>query len=142
VSISGAHDPTRLPGLVAEESGATLGALTYRAGPGEIEVITLNSAVENRGVGSALLAESRRLAEAAGARLWLITTNDNLRAIAFYQRRGMDMVALHRNFADTVRLSKPALAPPSTGEIPFRHAIEFEYPTPGRPSPDDATAPA
>jgi hypothetical protein len=84
-----------------------------------------------------LLAESRRLAEAAGARLWLVTTNDNLRAIAFYQRRGMDMVALHRNFVDTVRLSKPALATPGPDEIPFRHAVEFEYPAPGGPSPND-----
>jgi hypothetical protein len=121
---------------VAEEGGAAIGALTYRAATGEIEIVTLNSAVENRGVGSALLVECHRLADGAGARLWLITTNDNLRAIAFYQRRGMDMVALHRDFVDVVRLSKPALATASTGEIPFRHAIEFEYPAPGRPSPN------
>ena len=32
------------------------------------------------------------------------------------------MVALHRDFVDTVRLSKPALTAPGPGEIPFRHA--------------------
>jgi ribosomal protein S18 acetylase RimI-like enzyme len=97
----------------------------------------LNSLIEGRGIGSALLAEARRMAEVSKRRLWLITTNENLRAIAFYQRRGMEIAALHRNFADDVRREKPG----NEGEgqqrggqenraegIVFRHAIEFEYP--------------
>jgi hypothetical protein len=43
----------------------------------------------------------------------------------------MDIVALHRNFADQVRKIKPWLPPPAGGGIPFRHAIELEYPRPG-----------
>lgn len=127
VSVSGTHDPVRLPGLLAEADGERLGALTYRRSAEGFEVITLNSLTEDRGVGSALLAEARRRAAAAGARLWLITTNENVRSIGFYQRRGMQMVALHRDFADTVRRIKPGAVMTRDG-IAFRHAIEFEYP--------------
>ncbi len=140
VSLSGVHDVVRLPGLVAEDGpgGARMGVLTYRvqAGAGGagwpgLEVVTLNSVAEGRGTGTALLAEAWQRARRAGQRLWLSTGNDNVQAIGFYQRRGMDLVALHRNFADEVRRIKPGLRGKPGGEITFRHAIELEYPAPG-----------
>jgi septum formation protein len=132
VSVSGLYDPSTLTGIVAEQDGEVLGVLTYRVDESNLEVVTLNSVIEGCGIGSALLAEARRIAQAAQLRLWLITTNENLRAIGFYQRRGMEIAALHRNFVDETRRAKPDL-----GELPdarrsdpiaFRHAIEFEYP--------------
>jgi GNAT superfamily N-acetyltransferase len=132
------HDVLRLPGLVAEDEqgGARQGVLTYRvqaggAGWPGLEVVTLNSLAEGRGAGTALLAEARQRARRAGQRLWLSTGNDNVQAIGFYQRRGMDLVSLHRNFADEVRRIKPWLRGKPGGEIPFRHAIELEFPAPG-----------
>ncbi len=133
VSLSGAHDVVALPGLVAEQEvgGTRLGVLTYRAGPGGLEIVTLNSLAEGRGIGTALLAQARQRARQAIQRLWLTTGNDNVRALGFYQRRGMDIVALHRNFADEVRRIKPWLAEETDGGIAFRHAFELEYPAPG-----------
>jgi septum formation protein len=133
VSLSGAHDVTRLPGLVAEEEpgGAPAGVLTYRTQPGSLEVVTLNSLAEGRGIGTSLLAGARQRARRAGQRLWLTTGNDNVQAIGFYQRRGMELVALHRDFADEVRKIKPWTAGEPGGGITFRHAIELEYPAPG-----------
>jgi hypothetical protein len=58
-------------------------------------------------------------------RLWLITTNDNVAAIRFYQRRGLELCQLHRNFVDTVRAAKPQISGAATDGIPFRHALEF-----------------
>ena len=129
VSLSGAHDVATLPGLVAQEEpgGARLGVLTYRADERGLEVVTLNSLAEGRGIGTALLAGARQRARQDGRRLWLTTGNDNVRAIGFYQSRGMDMVALHRDFADEVRKVKPWLPAQARGEITFRHAIELEY---------------
>ncbi len=129
VSLSGAHDVVALPGLIAQEEpgGARLGAATYRPGERGLEVVTLNSLAEGRGIGSALLAGARQRARQDGQRLWLTTGNDNVRAIGFYQRRGMDMVALHRDFADEVRRVKPWLPAQSVGGVTFRHAVEFEY---------------
>jgi RimJ/RimL family protein N-acetyltransferase len=86
---------------------------------------------EGRGTGTALLAEAQRRARQAGQRLWLTTGTDNIRAIGFYQRCGMDIVAVHRDFADEVRKIKPWLPAESGGGIAFRHAIELEYPVPG-----------
>ena len=84
------------------------------------------------GTAGAVCALAERKASAvAGQRLWLTTGNDNVRAIGFYQRRGMDIVAVHRDFADEVRKIKPWLPAESGGGIAFRHAIELEYTAPG-----------
>jgi GNAT superfamily N-acetyltransferase len=126
VSISGSYDPAALPGLVAVANGALVGAITYHCAGDTCEIITLNALTPGHGVGSALLAAARQTADNAGHRLWLITTNENVRAIEFYQRRGMDLVALHRNFADVVRRHKPAGRPGATDSvIRFRHALEL-----------------
>jgi ribosomal protein S18 acetylase RimI-like enzyme len=114
-----------------EPGGARAGVLTYRVEGGSLEIVTLNSLAEGRGIGTALLAGARQRARHAGQRLWLTTGNDNVQAIGFYQRRGMDLVALHRDFADQVRKIKPRPAGEPGGRITFRHAIELEYPAPG-----------
>lgn len=133
VSISGVYDdPSTLPGFVADDAlptgGMPLGYLTYIVDGDQCEVLTINALLQGAGVGQALMDTARTAAVNAGCRrLWLMTTNENIRAIAFYQRWGMDLVALHRNFADTVRAAKPGvdLSGVSSG-IPFRHSLEFE----------------
>jgi RimJ/RimL family protein N-acetyltransferase len=78
-------------------------------------------------VGGALLEAMAERARQEGARrLWLVTTNDNIRAIRFYQKRGWDICALHRDAVAQSRKLKPQI--PLTGEdgIPIRHEIEFE----------------
>jgi ribosomal protein S18 acetylase RimI-like enzyme len=58
------------------------------------ELVTIDSLDEGSGVGTALVEAVAKAARAAGCcRLWLITTNDNLRALRFYQRRGFELVA-------------------------------------------------
>ena len=67
------------------------------------------------------------IATARGCRqLMLITTNDNIHALRFYQRRGFDMARLYRNALQRSRQMKPSI--PLIGEdgIPPRHEIEFE----------------
>jgi ribosomal protein S18 acetylase RimI-like enzyme len=126
VSISGAYDPSRLPGFVAEDRGQLVGAVTYRITDLECEVVTLNSLRESAGVGTALLGAVKALADGHGLRLWLITTDDNPKAIGFYERRGMTRRAVHRNFVDTVRAHKPQSGG-SLDQPTYRDAIEFSY---------------
>lgn len=129
VTPSGPHDPAELPGLVAEGGGELLGALTFRTAADGMEVVTLDSLAPGSGVGTALLGAARRRASEQRTRLWLATTDDNLDAVAFYRHRGMDIVRLHRGFADRVRRLKPVgrgSGPPP----PYRHALELEYPSP------------
>lgn len=115
-------DPTAFDGLVAELDGRLAGAVTYRAdNEGAWEIVTLNATVQRRGVATALMTAVRERASAAGAkRAWLITTDENAGAIAFYEAIGMRRTRRYENFVDVVREEKPDVGG-------FRHAIEFEW---------------
>ena len=80
------------------------------------------------GVGSALLAEAGRIARAAGCtRLWLITTNDNVDALRFYQRRGFRLAALHPGAVDDSRARlKPEIPEVGAHGIALRDELELE----------------
>ena len=121
------HDASGLAGYVALYDQERTGLITYRAEGNACEIVTLNSLVEGRGIGTALVQAVREAALEAGCkRLWLITTNDNLTALRFWQKRGFSLMRVHRNaIADSRRL-KPEI--PLTGEhgIPIRDEIELE----------------
>ena len=72
----------------------------------------------------AVLAHAR--GEGVG-RIWLVTTNDNLRALGFYQRWGLDLVALIRNGASTSRRVKASMPTTGRNRIPIRHELELEF---------------
>jgi ribosomal protein S18 acetylase RimI-like enzyme len=120
-------DAATLPGFVAWEDERLVGLATYRIRADACELATLNSLVEGRGVGSALVAAVRGAAIAAGCRrLWLITTNDNTTALRFYQKRGFQLAALHRNALEQSRRLKPEIPVFGNDGIPLRDEIELE----------------
>ena len=123
VSPSGVYDdPAALDGIVAEDDdGRPAGLLMHRVAEGRCEVVALVVQEEGRGHGRALMEAAREAGRAAGCeRLWLITTDDNQRALEFYRSLGMTEVQRHPGFVDVVRRSKPR----STG---YRDAIELEW---------------
>jgi ribosomal protein S18 acetylase RimI-like enzyme len=121
-------DPALLPGFVAEFGGEPAGLLTYRIEGGELEVVTLDSLVEGRGAGSRLIEAAIEVARTAGCgRVWLITTNDNLHALGFYQRRGFELAALHRDAIAHTRRLKPSISLMGMDRIPIRDELELEY---------------
>ncbi len=94
-----------------------------------MEILTLHASRQWSGIGSALIAAARRVAEASGAwRLWLITTNDNVDALRFYQRRGFRLAAVRPGAVDRTRQRKPEI--PRTGDfgIPLRDEIDLSCP--------------
>ncbi|MNV93512.1 hypothetical protein D3C71_1882140 [compost metagenome] len=58
--------------------------------------------------------------------MWLITSNDNTRAIRFYQKRGLDLKAVHRDAITEARKLKPSIPLIGMDGIPIRHELEFE----------------
>ena len=91
-------DARLLPGLWVGETGNLLGYLLYHPEGDQWEVALLEALEQGRGVGSSLLGAVEELARRCGCkRLWLVTTNDNIHALAFYQRRGFSLAALHRD---------------------------------------------
>ena len=121
------HEIKQLPGFIAHNSSDRLGLLTYLISNGDIEIVTLDSLVENIGVGTALISQARSLAEkAACQRIWLITTNDNMPALRFYQKRGFRLLAVHQNALDYSRTLKPEIPLIGLEGIPLRDEIELE----------------
>lgn len=115
-----------LPGFVAELNGERVGYAVFRADGDELEVSAIQSLVENRGVGRALLeAVQDEVRQRRLSRAWLITTNENLGAIGFYQRCGWDWVALHRD--EVGRELKPEIPEVGANGIEIRHELEFEW---------------
>jgi ribosomal protein S18 acetylase RimI-like enzyme len=120
-------DATELPGFVAEEDGEPAGLLTYRIDGGGCEVVTINAFPKGAGAGTALIEAVAAAARDAGCRrVWLITTNDNLRALRFYQRRGFRLAALHRDALDRSRELKPSIPEIGLDGIPLRDELELE----------------
>jgi ribosomal protein S18 acetylase RimI-like enzyme len=91
------------------------------------EITSLASALEGKGIGTKLVDEAVRAAkENSCSKVILETTNDNINALRFYQKRGFDMVRIRRNSMEEARKMKPGI--PLTGKngIPLKHNIEFE----------------
>lgn len=122
-----AFQADQLPALIAERPNGPAGLLTYSPGPSEWEVITLSTGAEGHGIGAALLAHAADLASTAGARrIFLTTSNDNLNALGFYQKRGWRLVAIHRGAMDRARQAKPGLPAVGMNMIPMHDEIELE----------------
>jgi DNA-binding CsgD family transcriptional regulator/ribosomal protein S18 acetylase RimI-like enzyme len=118
-----------LPGFVARAGDRVLGFVLLRVEDEELEVVALLSVRERAGVGTALLEAARAEATRLGCRrTWLVTTNDNLHAIRFYQRRGWEWVGFHRDSVTASRALKPELNLLGDDGIAIRHELEFEAP--------------
>jgi N-acetylglutamate synthase-like GNAT family acetyltransferase len=120
--------PAEHRAFVAEEDGRPVGLVTYRMdAAGDCEVVTIDSLAEHRGIGTGLLeavaGEARR---SRARRVWLITTNDNLSALRFYQRRGFRLVGIRPNALEASRKLKPEISKIGEFGIPIRDELEME----------------
>lgn len=121
------HEADHLPGFIAEVEDEPLGLLTYHIEDNQCEVVSLNSLREGLCIGSRLLDAAKEHAQAAGCRrMWLITTNDNLAALGFYQKRGWRLVAIHRDALEESRRLKPEIPRVGIDGIPVRDELELE----------------
>ena len=121
------HTADDLPGLVASDADVPIGVLLYHLVERALEVVALLSLRARAGVATGLLAEAERVARAAGCeRVWLVTTNDNLAAVAFYRRRGWRQVAIHHGAVAEARRLKPEIPKFGTNGLPKDDEVEFE----------------
>jgi len=123
------HDPTELPGFIAVQDGERVGLVTYHIVEDRCEVVSLDALCQYMGIGSELLQAVESAARAAGCTsLWAITTNDNLDALRFFQRRGFEVKNFRIGGMEKIRMLKPSI--PQTGcyGIAIRDEIELEKP--------------
>lgn len=127
------HHAHTYPGFVAVTGDCIVGLVTYHIRGGRCEIVSLDSLWEERGVGTRLLRAAERLARASGCHeAWLITTNDNLRALAFYQKRGWQLRRIHAGAIARSRALKPSIPQVGMDGIPLRDEIELTKPLIGR----------
>ena len=128
VSNSTVHRIDDLESLVYEDKKEIKGLLTFTVRNQEMEIVSLDSFEENRGIGTALLDEAIRFYQQnAFKRLWLITTNDNLNALRFYQKRNFSITAVHLHAVEAARTLKPSIPKWGNDGIAIEHEIELTY---------------
>jgi len=119
--------PASLPAIIAVDDKEIIGIVTYIYQDGDCEIVSLDSLREGIGIGTRLLEAVRQQAAQEGAqRLWLVTTNDNLHAIKFYQKRGFQLVKIDPHAVDRARKVKPSIPLLGEDDIPIRDEIELE----------------
>jgi len=119
--------PEQLDGFVVEDQNDWVGLITFFIKDNECEVTSLDSLRERRGIGTRLIDKANEVARARKCdRLFLITTNDNLHALGFYQKRGFEIVAIYRGAVNESRKRKPGIPLVGMDGIPLRDEIELE----------------
>lgn len=126
------------PGLVAlraEDSGRSadpVGLVTWLADPSgegaEVRALVVAESARGHGVGRRLMhAAASALRETGVRRAWLVTTNDNLAALALYQKAGWRLFALRPGAIDRTRRElKPHIPELGDHGIPLRDELELE----------------
>jgi len=121
------YRPAELPGFAAKRGDEILGILTYHLEGEACEIVTLDAWRTGLGGGTALIETVK---QAAGRkkcrRLWLVTTNDNLSALRFYQKRGFIIATVHVNAIEKDRRLKPEIPLIGPSDIPIKDEIELE----------------
>jgi ribosomal protein S18 acetylase RimI-like enzyme len=117
----------QLEGFVMEDGDEWVGLLTFFIEDNELEVTSLDSLREGQGIGTLLLNEAVEQARSSNCkRIFLITTNDNLNALGFYQKRGFKLAALYTGAINESRKIKPSISLIGMNNIPLRDEIELE----------------
>lgn len=127
ISRGKVYHPEQLEGFVAEDGNDWIGLLTFAIENDECEVTSLDSLREGQGIGSQLIDKAIEEARTRNCRrLFLITTNDNLNALGFYQKRGFEIVTIYRGAINESRKRKPGIPLIGYNNIPLRDEIELE----------------
>jgi len=117
----------KLEGIKAVIEGQIAGFLHYQYAKEEFEILTLASHMEGYGVGSALVEAAEKLAHHKGCHLLsVVSTNNNLHALSFYQKRGFHLAALFPGKVDQSREIKPTIPKFGDNNIPIRDEIRLE----------------
>jgi GNAT superfamily N-acetyltransferase len=116
------------PAVLAWSDGDLTGVATYVVDADGCELLTLHAATRLMAIGSALLTTVQDVARDAGCRrLWVVTTNDNVEALRFYQRRGFRLVLIRPGAVDRSReVLKPEIPRSGAYDIPLRDELELE----------------
>lgn len=121
--------PHKEDGFLERRNDRIVGLLTFRIDDDAMEVLTLNATLEGQRIGSSLMLDAIEKARRDGhKRVWLTTTNANMRAIGFYQRLGFRIIEVNIGAVDEARKVKPQIPKTGEGGIPIHDEIVMQLP--------------
>jgi ribosomal protein S18 acetylase RimI-like enzyme len=127
VSRGRVYQADTLPGFVAFRDGTPTGLVTYNLSGDECEIVSLDSILERAGAGTGMILAVKEVAiRHKCRRIWLVTTNDNISAMRFYQKRGFNFRAVYPEAVNKSRQLKPEIPKLGIDNIPIRDEIEME----------------
>jgi ribosomal protein S18 acetylase RimI-like enzyme len=123
-------DVLELPGFVAVDmtaAGRLVGVATWSAERAELACLGVSEHVRRTGVGTMLIEAVVGAARREGLdRLWLTTTNDNLAALALYQRCGFRIASVVVGGVDRARELKSSIPVIGDHGIPLHDELVLE----------------
>lgn len=129
VSVSRTYDDSaEVKALVyRDEEGRVGGHVSFAADAGTGEIVTIEAVALGKGIGGRLIAAAEEDLRSRGVkRIVVTTTNDNLRAQAFYQRRGYRLTRIEIDGMQRVRELKPSVPLIGHEGLPLLDMWEFE----------------
>ena len=127
ISCEEVYRPHEHEGIIERRDDRIVGLLTWRVHGDAMQLLTLNATLEGQGIGSSLMLTAIDEARKRSLRrVWLATTNDNLRAVGFYQRLGFRMVDIRVGSIDQARKTKPKIPDVGCEGIPIHDEIILE----------------
>ncbi len=119
--------PSQLEGVIAENESGIAGFLFYEVRKRDCEIIVFDVFDKLKGTGTLLLDKLKDIAKSKNcARIYLMTTNDNLDALRFYQKRGFHICGIHVDSVKMSRKIKPTIGMIGDYDIPVRDEIDLE----------------
>jgi ASC-1-like (ASCH) protein len=119
--------PSNLDGLFICSKNEILGFLFYDKQPAYYEIIVFEVFQKFQGLGTFLMNEFMSIVKKEGGKkIEVMTTNDNLDALRFYQRRGFTISRIDINQLETTRALKKSCGRIGDFGIPCRDEIILE----------------
>lgn len=127
ISKKHTYNIVKLSNCIGEVNGKPVGFISYTKEGRSCEIVALYCAIENQGIGTALIDRVKEAAKIDGCNtVWVMTTNDNTQALRFYQKRGFVIKAIRTNVMEEQRKVKPTIPLLGNDTIPIRDEIELE----------------
>lgn len=123
VISSGSFTIQELEGFLYVVEGSIVGLISYVNYSDKVEIISLDSLQEGKGIGTKLFERVEAIARQEKKKLELITTNDNLNALKFWQKRGFRIVQVLPDAVDQARKIKPSIPEKGDFDIPIHDEL-------------------
>lgn len=120
--------PSFLDGLLVFRRKKVIGFLIYEILENTMEIVVFEVFEKFKGIGSKLLEELKQIAiKKHCEKILVMTTNDNLDALRFYQKKGFCISKIHIDSIKESRKIKPAISDIGDYGIALRDEIDLEY---------------